>query len=252
MPDALNTYLSVWDRKPVLRIVYNDIFDRIAHRCVPGTTLEIGGGIGNFKDRLPDVISSDIQFGPWLDVVADAQRLPFADGSLSNIVMLDVLHHIEFPPLFFREASRALRPGGRVVMVEPGISWGSSLFFRFIHQEPVVMSADPLRVGKPDPNKDPYFSNQAIPTLIAGRYRDRFHKAFPDLSIIEDSWFAFAVYPLSGGFKPWSLIPERAAALGLRLERKLERALGRLLGFRVLIVIEKSTSGTVSISRDAV
>ena len=28
--------------------------------------------------------------------VADAQNLPFADGTLGNIVMVDVLHHIEY------------------------------------------------------------------------------------------------------------------------------------------------------------
>jgi SAM-dependent methyltransferase len=239
MADALNSYLSIWDRKPVLRLVYNDIFDRIAARCVAGTTLEIGGGIGNFKERLPNVISSDIQFGRWLDIVADAQRLPFRDGSLSNIVMLDVLHHIEFPLLFLREAARALRPGGRIVMVEPGITLGSTLFFRLVHQEPVIMSANPLLIGEPDPDRDPYFSNQAIPTLISGKFRDQFHAALPGMRIVEDSWFSFAVYPLSGGFKPWSLLSERLASAGLKLEKRLEKLLGRYLGFRVLVVIEK-------------
>ena len=105
MADALANYRSVWERKPVLRTVYNDIFERIASRAVPGTTLEIGGGIGNLKERIADLISSDIQFASWLDLVADAQKLPFADNALSNIVMLDVLHHIEFPALLFREAS---------------------------------------------------------------------------------------------------------------------------------------------------
>jgi hypothetical protein len=74
----------------------------IAGSVVDGTTLELGGGIGNLE-KIASLISSDIQFAPWLDLVADAQKLPF--------VMLNVLHHIEFPSLLFSEAVRVLRPG---------------------------------------------------------------------------------------------------------------------------------------------
>ncbi|MBB5054236.1 SAM-dependent methyltransferase [Afipia massiliensis] len=239
MSDALINYRSVWGQKPVLRAVYNDIFDRIALRAVPGATLEIGGGIGNLKERIPNLISSDIQFAPWLDLVADAQKLPFSNGALSNIVMLDVLHHIEFPVLLFREASRVLRPGGRIIMAEPGITFGSSLFYRLLHHEPVLMGADPLLEGFPDQDRDPYDSNQAIPTLLATNHRDRFHAKFPDLAIIETKWFSFVAYPFSGGFKSWSLLNESIALAMLRFEKHAEKTLGRFFGFRLLTVVEK-------------
>src|SRR6476646_8550818 len=106
MSAMLHDYRKVWDRKPVLRLIYDDFYDRIAATCVSGLTVEIGGGIGNLKQRLSDVVATDIQFGPWLDCVADAQRLPFATGKAANIVMVDVLHHIEFPSVFFREVER--------------------------------------------------------------------------------------------------------------------------------------------------
>ena len=48
-------------------------------------------------------------------------------------------------------------------MVEPAITWGGSPLYRFIHPEPVDMSADPLAIGEPDPTRDPYDANQAIP-----------------------------------------------------------------------------------------
>jgi SAM-dependent methyltransferase len=111
MTDTLIGYRAVWKQKAVLRILCNDIFERIAGSVVDGTTLELGEGIGNLKEKIASLISSDIQFAPWLDLVADAQKLPFAVNSLSNIVMLDVLHHIEFPSLLFSEAVRVLRPG---------------------------------------------------------------------------------------------------------------------------------------------
>ena len=239
MAEPLNEYLTAWDRKPVLRTVYNDFYDRIISVCAPGLTVEIGGGIGNLKQRLPNVVATDIQFAPWLDCVADAQNLPLADGTVSNVVMVDVLHHIEFPAVFFRQVSRALRPGGRIIMIEPAITWGSTLFYRLIHHEPVRMSADPLVEGTPDPKRDPYDSNQAIPTLIATRERARFARMFPDLAIAQADWFSFLVYPLTGGFKPWSLISPGMAERVLRLERMLEPSLGRLAAFRVMLVVEK-------------
>jgi hypothetical protein len=46
-------------------------------------------------------------------------------------------------------------------------------------------------------------------------------------------------YPLSGGFKPWSLIPSSLIGPVLRFEDVVSGIIGRLLGFRILIAIEK-------------
>jgi SAM-dependent methyltransferase len=240
MSDTLHGYLQMWDRKPVLRLIYEDFYERIVSACTAGSTIEIGGGIGNLKQRLPRVWATDIQFAPWLDCVADAQRLPFAAGAAANIVMVDVLHHIEFPVVFFREVQRILSSGGRLIMVEPAITWGSSAFYRLFHQEPVRMSVDPLAEGLPDASRNPYDSNQAIPTLLATRHREQFHQQFPSLRMVRVDWFSFVVYPCSGGFKPWNLIPAIFARRALALERTLERFVGRFAAFRMMLVIEKT------------
>ena len=244
MDETLHQHRDIWQQKPVLRAIYDDFYERIIAALRPGAILEIGGGIGNLKERLAPVmpsatvISSDIQFAPWLDCVADAQSLPFTDRSVANIVMVDVCHHLEFPIKFFRESERILLPGGRIIMVEPAITWGSTLFYRFLHQEPVRTSVDPLVDGSPDPARDPYDANQAIPTLMARDAR-RFHAALPNLNIHGVEWFSLAVYPLSGGFKRWSLIPSGVVRHALRLERAVEPFLGRSLAFRMMMVIEK-------------
>lgn len=240
MSDILYNYRETWKRKPVLRVIYDDFHNRIAAVCVPGTTIEIGGGIGNLKERLPDVVATDVQFAPWLDCVANAHHLPFATGIAANIVMVDVLHHVEFPYHFFSEAGRVLRCGGRIIMIEPAITWGSTVFYRLLHQEPVRTSVDPLVEGMPDLNRDPYDANQAIPTLIATRHRSCFHGLFPNLHIIKVNWFSFAVYPMSGGFKRWSLVPARIARATLAAERILEPILGSVAGFRMMLVIERT------------
>jgi SAM-dependent methyltransferase len=238
MGDTLREHRGVWDTKPALRLIYCDMFERIAAACGPGPTLEIGAGIGKLKTRIPDVVSSDIQFSPWIDLVADAQKLPFNGGTFGNIVMVDVLHHVEFPMKFLRTAAEVLRPNGRLVMVEPAITWGSALFYRYLHQEPVDMSADIFVDGVSDPERDPYAANQAIPTLLV-RHASRFHQLVPELKLTDVSWFSFAVYPLSGGFKRWTLVNEGMARAGIALERRLEPVLGRSLGFRMLTVMAR-------------
>jgi len=65
--ETLEDYRRAWDSKALLRQVYNDIYDRIAGVCVEGRSVEIGGGIGQFKSRFPSVIATDIQIAPWLD-----------------------------------------------------------------------------------------------------------------------------------------------------------------------------------------
>jgi SAM-dependent methyltransferase len=207
---------------------------------VPGITVEVGAGIGKLKRRLPTAILTDVQPAPWLDCVADGHRLPFAAGALANLVMLDVLHHLQLPAVFLREAERVLRPGGRLVMLEPAITWLSSPFYRLLHHEPVRMSADVLAEGEPDPRRDPYAANQAIPTLIATRHREMLSRRFPGLRLASVTWLSLAAYPMSGGFQPWSLIGPDGARRLLGVERMLEPWLGRFMGFRMMLVVERT------------
>src|ERR1700704_5708617 len=99
-------YRDRWKSKAVLRAIYEDYYRRILEQCAPGRSLEIGGGSGNLKEYRAEVVSTDIVPSPWLDAAADAQALPFADSSFANIVMVDVLHHIQWPVRFLREAQR--------------------------------------------------------------------------------------------------------------------------------------------------
>lgn len=176
--------------------------------------------------------------------MADAQFLPFAAASLANIVMVDVLHHIERPRRFLAEAARVLRPGGRIVMVEPGITAASWPFYRFFHQEPVRMDADPLGDAVHAPARDAFDGNQAIPTLLVGRHHRRFIELFPTLRLHRVDWISLVAYPLSGGFKSWSLMPAGLVPPVLRLEAALEPWLGRVLGCRLLIVVEATGAAT--------
>jgi hypothetical protein len=128
-------------------------------------------------------------------------------------------------------------------MVEPAITWGSTLVYRLSHREPVRTSADILLDGRPTAGRDPYASNQAVPTLLATRDRARFHRLFPALRIARVDWFSFTAYPLSGGFQRWSLLSAPVARRMLQLERTIEPMLGKYAAFRMLMVVEKRGTG---------
>lgn len=49
-------------------------------------------------------------------VLADAVRLPFAGGSFESVVCVEAAFHFDTRTAFLAEASRVLKPGGRLVM----------------------------------------------------------------------------------------------------------------------------------------
>src|SRR5262245_2605198 len=108
----LADHRSVWQRKPILQRIYKEeFFARLAAACRPnGLSVEVGGGPGFLKERLPGSLSTDVVWCPWLDAVTDAQQLPFKAGRVANIVGLDILHHLVEPMAFLREAERVLAP----------------------------------------------------------------------------------------------------------------------------------------------
>lgn len=51
--------------------------------------------------------------------LATAERLPFADGELDFVWILDVLEHVDDPERVLQEVTRVLQPGGRFHIVLP-------------------------------------------------------------------------------------------------------------------------------------
>jgi SAM-dependent methyltransferase len=229
----------VWQKKSVLRAIYHDYYKRLLTQVKQGKTLEIGGGIGNLKSYLPDVISTDIIKVAWLDLSCDAQALPFANESFDTLIAMDVLHHIQNPICFFTEVQRVLKKEGRLVLLEPAITKFSWFFYHFFHEEPVILNSDPLLKVPLDPNKDPFDANQAIPELIFGKFFKNFTQLFPALHLLKKEYLSLWCYPLSGGFKKWCLIPNFLINFLLKIERYLEQYLGKHIGFRLLLVVEK-------------
>jgi len=234
----LRKYQAVWKQKKLLRLIYQEWYAKISRDLKPGKTLELGSGIGNFKKFKPKIISSDIVNCEWLDQCIDAHRLPFPKNSLSNIVMIDVLHHLENPLRFFEEAGRVLKRGGRVILIEPFPSPVSLVIYKLFHPETFIFNDDVFsrKVDK----KLPWESNQAIPYLLFFKKVDRFKRLFKNkFQLAKREKFSLLLYPLSGGFENKQLIPDWAYPL-VRLIEKLIDPFNGLLAFRCYIVLQKS------------
>jgi SAM-dependent methyltransferase len=243
--EVLLRHRRVWEQKPVLRRIYNEeFFARLLSSRTPGgISIEIGGGPGFFKQLFPEVISTDLIPCPWLDVVADAQALPFQASTVTNVLGLDVLHHLAAPMKFLQEAERILVPGGRLVLVEPWITSFSRLIYRYFHQEDCDVSAQPWKLDDPDTpqGKKAFDGNQAIPYLLFGAgNRQNTLAALPYLQCIKAEPFCLFAYLLSFGFKPMNLLPEMSYPFLSRLERLSLPLWRRFAALRVLLVLEKS------------
>ncbi len=237
---ALEEQERAWQERPLLRRVYGDWYRTIVDRLspVPGRSIELGSGIGQLRDFAGDgVVLTDIEETRWVGERVDALQLPDADGSLANVVMLDVFHHLSDPARFLDEATRALRAGGRVIMVEPYCSPVSTVLYRRFHHERTTLHADPFA---PDATTAaaPLESNQARPTLVFYRHRSEFLRRWPGLALLEERRFEFVTYPLTGGFSRRQLLPTSLYRPLRALERGLA-PLAPLLAFRCLIVLER-------------
>ena len=230
---------QIWKSKKILKRLYHNWYRTIGSTLKPGSILEIGGGSGNLKEFFPDVISSDIVLAPWTDTVLDAHHLPFHDDTFDNIVLFDVLHHLNDPAQFFSEAQKVLKQKGRIVLMEPYISWASFFIYRFLHPESLVWNINPFKKGWLDKDKNHFQGNQAIPTLIFERYKHRFTQDFPGLKFIKKERTDFIIYPLSGGFHNPSLCPLFLYST-LRYLEKILHPLNRFLAFRLFVVLEKT------------
>jgi SAM-dependent methyltransferase len=232
---------SQWEKKKAVRLLYRDFHRQLLESCPEGRVLDIGGGTAHIKEFWPDVVTTDILKFPGIDVVADAHRLPFRDEFFAGVVMLDVLHHLERPIEFLHEVSRVLKPGGRLAMIEPAMTTIARRFYDRFHEEPVDMSADPFAPVEINPDRDPFDANQAIPTLLfaTAPARRLVEQTIPSLRVRSVDWQSLFAYPMSGGFRKWSLIPGALVGPMLALERAVPGSVRKHMAFRIMVVLER-------------
>jgi SAM-dependent methyltransferase len=223
--------------KPFLKSVYEEWYDLIVDRLpeVEGDVIELGSGGGFLGRHIPGVVTSDVFPVPGVDRVVDARSLPYEVGTLKAIVMTNVLHHIPDVESFFTEAQRTLKPGGRIVMVEP---WNTS-WSRYVHEK---WHNEPFRPGSETwsfPERGPLSgANAALPWIVFERDLERFEKDWPHLRAIEATPFMALRYLASGGVSLRSLQPGWSYGAWKWLEKTL--GLEQKMAVFAVLVVERS------------
>lgn len=220
--EILKRHRERWNHKKILRDIYTDWYHTIIENIVKdGLTLEIGSGGGNLKEYCPGLITSDCVYCEWLDVILDAHKLPYRDNSLDNIIIIDVLHHLEYPYLFLQEIQRVLKNKGRLIMLEPYISPFSYLIYNYFHQEGMDFRFDAFNQAEAveKHHKKPFDGNNAIPKIIFFNEIKKFNNEFPRFQIVKQELLSFILYPLSGGYEHKCFIPNWSIPFFLFLER---------------------------------
>jgi SAM-dependent methyltransferase len=192
-------------------------FIEVSKDLPPGDIIELGSGGGFLKEVLPKVITSDILPLPNCDRQFSALGMPFNDNSVSGIFMIDVFHHIPDSKQFLKEAYRVLKPGGKIVMIEPANSvWGRFIYKNF-HHEPFDPKAAWIL-----PQSGPMSgANGALPWIVFERDRQSFEKQFPNLKIDSIKFHTPFRYLLSGGVSRKALVPGWSFSFFTYIENKI-------------------------------
>lgn len=220
-PETTSARRAIIHDKLFLRQIYDEWYSIILSDLPTegGSVLELGSGPGFLKDHVSDLITSEVFSCPGIMLVADGCNLPFSEGSLRGIVMTDVFHHLPDVERFFAEATRCIRPGGSIVMIEPWLSAWSRLVYTRLHHEPFQPDAEQWAFPSRGPLSD---ANGALPWIVFERDRPLFETKFPNLQIRAIEPFMPFRYLASGGVSMRTLMPSTTFAAWRLLETALQ------------------------------
>ena len=200
---------------------YAELFNNIPDGV--GRILEIGTGVGFRKSNFPMMIRSDIQPVKNINLVCDGQFLPFPHESLKSILMINVLHHIQSPVLFLKEAERCLRKKGIIAMIEPWKNHWAELIYKNLHHERFDTTTNKWTNI---PGRSMKTANGAIPWIIFNRDQGVLKSEFPGLKIESIKPLMPITYLLSGGLSMKQMMPGFSYSFWRLLERNIQSSCG--------------------------
>jgi SAM-dependent methyltransferase len=206
-PDNILMIREIIRRKRFLvetyKSFYRDLLAKSGGVAPHKRVVELGSGASFLKNLSPHVITSDVLPYEGVDWVFSGMEMPMDDRTIDAFLMIDVLHHIKDSRQFLREASRCLKPGGKIVMIEPANTAWSRIIYKNFHHEPFETGAGwGFEEGGPLSG-----ANMAIPWIIFFRDRDMFRREFPQFRICSITLHTPLRYLISGGLSLRQLLP---------------------------------------------
>jgi SAM-dependent methyltransferase len=217
------------NNKPLLKKIYGEFYELIAQHLSGlsgGKITELGSGIGNIQEYIPECIRTDLFPAEWIDQIENAYSLSFEDGSLSDLIMIDVFHHLRYPGTALKEFHRVLMDEGHAIILDPCISLLGRLVYG-IHWSP------------PDgwsPEEVDYYAAQGNATRIflGNGFKDELG-VWERIKVIRLSAIA---YVASGGYSRPQFYPDSAYPLIKKIESVLDN-FPAVFATRMLVVLEK-------------
>ncbi len=243
--DEIKRNLASWRKKPLLRDIYKTFHKLIAKHLSHGLnsyTVELGSGIGNIKEVIPNCIRTDLFPNPWIDRVEDAYHLSFSDNTVDNLILFDVFHHLRYPGTSLKEFHRVLAPNGRVLIFDPCMSVLGLIVFGLFHHEELGLG-DEIRMFAPkewSSNEDCYYAAQgnASRIFLGGKYQS----FLGNWRVITKQRISAISYVASGGYSMPQLYPDKAFPLMKAIDRICD-LVPFMFATRLLVVLEKKVFG---------
>lgn len=185
---------------------------------------------------LESTLETDNRSAPF-GVRGDLSHLPYPSDSFDMVISRSVVEHLEDPRLVFREFSRVLRPGGKVVIITPNkydyVSIIASITPYWLHRA-LVSRIFPV---SPD---------DVYPTLYRANTLSAIRRALESAGFVARELRTINHYPAYLMFSPVLF------RLGILYERVTRLELLRSLRGSILCVFEKQESSVTRTADNAV
>ena len=218
----------------IYRDYYKDLYNNI-YKPEEGKNLEIGSGPSFIKSIIKDCITSDAFYDEDLDRKENVYKLNFQNDEISNLLMIDVFHHLQYPMAALKEMNRVLEKKGRVIMIEPSMGLLPRIIFSLFHKEPngfnfFISNKEVVK------NDIKFFAAQSFPFRIFYKKELNFSKYFKLIKIENKSDFSFLG---SGGFSFPAMYPNFCYKF-IKVMDKYFSYFPKIFSARMIVVLEKN------------
>ena len=233
---------KIYKNKDLIKIIYNNYYKIIKKNIYVSNKkkiLELGSGGGNIKKVIPECITSDQFKNENIDRIENIYKINFKKNSISNIILIDVFHHLQFPSLALKEIHRVLIKNCRIIMMEPAMGLIPRIIYKIFHYEPNGFN---LKINwnnmlKKIPHSNQYFAAQSLPWRafflkelnLKSKYQVKLIKPFSDFTFL-----------LSGGYSYKGFYPKFLYPCIKLIDKILTSISIKIFSARMLIVLEKN------------